>query len=135
MFECLQEDAQPVSLTISNTEPASFLLQADAQWRGEKQSAPCDPSPPALEGLWVINSTLTKCPLARHQAHVVPEQIPFKVYMFHLPVLCSSVHLETASAGSQHHYRLSLLILDFSRLITASCSQALSEALNISTTS
>lgn len=117
------------------TETASILFQADVQRRGEKQPAPCDPSPPVLEGPWVINSTLTKSPLARHQAHVVPEQIPFKVYMFHLPVLCSSVHLETASPGSQRHYRLSLLILDFSRLISASSSQALSEALNISPTS
>lgn len=117
------------------TETASILFQADIQRRGEKQPVPCDPSPPVLEGPWVINSTLTKSPLARHQAHVVPEQIPFKLYMFHLPVLCSSVHLETASPGSQRHYRLSLLILDFSRLITASSSRALSEALNISPTS
>lgn len=117
------------------TETASILFQANVQQRGEKQPAPCDPSPPVLEGPWVINSTLTKSPLARHQAHVVPEQIPFKVYMFHLPVLCSSVHLETAYPGSQRHYRLSLLILDFSRLISASSSQALSEALNISPTS
>lgn len=76
-----------MNLTISNAETASILFQADAQWRGEKQSAPCDPSPPVLEGLWVINSTLTKSPLVRHQAHVVPEQIPFKAYMFYLPVL------------------------------------------------
>lgn len=77
-----------------------YSLPADVQWRGEKQATPCDPSPPVLEGPWVINSALTKSPLARHQAHVVPEQIPFKVYMFHLPVLCSSLSGQPAPLSS-----------------------------------
>lgn len=55
----------------------SLLSPPDFRCWGEKQSAHRYPSPPVLEGLWVINSTLTKSPLARHQAHVVPEQIPF----------------------------------------------------------
>ena len=66
-----------------------LLSVTDFQCRGEKQPVCCYPSLPVLGGALGDKFSSYQSPLASHQAHVVPEQMFFKVYIVQVLVPCS----------------------------------------------